>query len=79
MHQEYPKWIYPNGDASKGVIVHSAEQEAAHAVSRETVAEPAAPAPESVAQPPAEQAAEPKAAPAPKAAAKKSARKSKAK
>ena len=29
MHQEFPKWVYPNGDASKGVIVQNAEQEAA--------------------------------------------------
>lgn len=26
--QEYPKWVFPNGDASKGVKVHDAEQEA---------------------------------------------------
>jgi hypothetical protein len=26
--QEYPKWVYPNGDATKGVKVHDAEQEA---------------------------------------------------
>lgn len=25
--QEYPKWVYPNGDATKGVKVHSPEEE----------------------------------------------------
>jgi hypothetical protein len=25
--QEYPKWVYPDGDASKGVKVHSPEEE----------------------------------------------------
>jgi hypothetical protein len=26
--QEYPKWVYPNGDATKGVKVLDADQEA---------------------------------------------------
>lgn len=29
MFQEYPKWVYPDGDATKGVKVASAEEEAA--------------------------------------------------
>lgn len=29
MFQEFPKWVYPDGDAARGVLVHSAEQEAA--------------------------------------------------
>jgi hypothetical protein len=27
--QEYPKWVYPSGDATKGVKVHSPEEEEA--------------------------------------------------
>lgn len=35
MFHEYPKWVYPDGDAAKGVIVHDALQEAVHNAAEE--------------------------------------------
>lgn len=49
MHHEYPKWIYPGGDAARGVLVRTPDEEAAIAAKAETKVNPdgtkASPAP----------------------------------
>jgi len=39
MKQEYPKWIYPDGDVAKGFIVKDAEEHAARASETKTYAD----------------------------------------